>query len=155
MYQACFQRQTETISAVIFFYEFRLVSSQLDFDKEIRRAVSNIRRFRELKNLTRDHLSSELSISPSGYAKIERGEIDLTLKRLYQIATILQVDIYKLLHFEMDSILQDGHQQDASNGFISLKGQDTNSDTYLLKYVKKLEEENDQLKSELMKYRYL
>ena len=41
---------------------------------EIKDISSNIKKFRELKSLTREYLASELDMSVSGYSKIERGE---------------------------------------------------------------------------------
>ena len=48
-----------------------------------------IKRIREDKNISREQMSKLLSISLSGYAKIERGEVDLTISRLDQIGDIL------------------------------------------------------------------
>ena len=39
----------------------------------------NIKKIRELKNLTREYVADELQMSTSGYGKIERGEVDLTV----------------------------------------------------------------------------
>ena len=43
---------------------------------EIKDISSNIKKFRELKSLTREHLAAELEMSVSGYSKIERGGRD-------------------------------------------------------------------------------
>jgi transcriptional regulator with XRE-family HTH domain len=48
-----------------------------------------IKRIREDKNISREEMSKILGISLSGYAKIERGEVDLTIARLTQISEIL------------------------------------------------------------------
>lgn len=48
-----------------------------------------IKRIREDKNISREQMSKLLGISLSGYAKIERGEVDLTISRLDQIGDIL------------------------------------------------------------------
>ena len=43
----------------------------------------NIKKVRELKNITREHLADNLNMSLSNYSKIERSEIDITIARLY------------------------------------------------------------------------
>jgi transcriptional regulator with XRE-family HTH domain len=60
----------------------------------------NIRKIRELKGITRERIASELGLSASGYAKIERGESDISLTKLEKIATILGVDINTLINAE-------------------------------------------------------
>lgn len=60
----------------------------------------NIKTFRNFKDITREYIASELDISVSGYSKIERGEVDISLSRLSQILEILDVDIQTLLHFD-------------------------------------------------------
>jgi transcriptional regulator with XRE-family HTH domain len=60
----------------------------------------NIKTFRNFKDITREYIASELDISVSGYSKIERGEVDISLSRLGQILEILDVDIQTILHFD-------------------------------------------------------
>lgn len=43
------------------------------------------------KNLTQEQMGEELNLSTSAYCKIEYGETDLTLTRLYRIAEIMEV----------------------------------------------------------------
>lgn len=49
---------------------------------DIKIISANIKKYRELKGLTREVVASELDMSVSGYSKIERGEIDLTITKL-------------------------------------------------------------------------
>ena len=60
----------------------------------------NIKTVRELKNFTRDFVAGELDMSTSGYGKIERGEIDLTISKLYKLSDIFGVSITDLLFFD-------------------------------------------------------
>ncbi len=64
----------------------------------------NIKKFRELKNLTREQIASDLKMSLSNYSKIERGEIDLTISRILEIANILEVDMSQILNFDATNI---------------------------------------------------
>ena len=44
--------------------------------------AENIKKFRELKNLTRDQMAADLDMSLSGYGKLERGEVDISISKL-------------------------------------------------------------------------
>ncbi|KQW99247.1 helix-turn-helix transcriptional regulator [Flavobacterium sp. Root420] len=61
----------------------------------------NIKKIRELKNLTRDYVADELKMSTSGYGKIERGEVDLTVSKLEKIADVLDVSIEFIFRFDV------------------------------------------------------
>ncbi|WP_018341516.1 helix-turn-helix domain-containing protein [Cytophaga aurantiaca] len=52
-----------------------------------------IRRIRASLDLTQDNLAYELGITKSAYSKIERGETNVSINRLAEIAKILEVDI--------------------------------------------------------------
>lgn len=67
----------------------------------------NIKRIRELKDLTREYVAAELNMSTSGYGKIERGEVDLTLTKLIQIANVLEVSIEFIFKFNAIDFLKD------------------------------------------------
>lgn len=57
----------------------------------------NIRKYREQKLLTQADMAEMLAMSVTGYAKIERGETGLDAKRLYQIASALEVGLWDLM----------------------------------------------------------
>lgn len=67
----------------------------------------NIRKIRELKNLTREFVAGELKMSMSGYGKIERGEVDLTVSKLIEIAAILDVSIEFIIKFDVSIFFND------------------------------------------------
>jgi transcriptional regulator with XRE-family HTH domain len=67
----------------------------------------NIRKIRELKNLTREHVAEELKMSMSGYGKIERGEVDLTVSKLIEIAKVLDVSIEFIFRFDVSVFFND------------------------------------------------
>lgn len=66
----------------------------------------NIRRFRELMGLTREQMASELNMSPSGFGKIERGEVDITIPRLMDISRVLNVHPSSLIFFDVEVFLK-------------------------------------------------
>jgi transcriptional regulator with XRE-family HTH domain len=107
--------------------------------------TDNIKRFREIKNLTRDQLASELDMSLSGYSKLERGEVELTVSRLYQIAEVLQVPPSEILNFDASRVFNISNNN-IVNG-IEVSTQHIHHDDYREKYIKMLEEEINRLKS--------
>jgi transcriptional regulator with XRE-family HTH domain len=54
---------------------------------------------RQLKGWSQEEMAEQLQMSPSGYAKIERGETDIQISRLEQIAKSFDVDLIDLLSF--------------------------------------------------------
>ncbi|MFN5628467.1 MAG: helix-turn-helix domain-containing protein, partial [Bacteroidota bacterium] len=54
---------------------------------------NNIKKYREIKNLTRESVAAEMDMSVSGYSKIERNEVDLTVSKVKKIAEVLGVDV--------------------------------------------------------------
>lgn len=55
-----------------------------------------IRVLRSLKNLSQEEMANKLGISTHAYAKIERGETDVNLSRLQEIAQVLTMDLAQL-----------------------------------------------------------
>lgn len=65
-----------------------------------------IKEIREGKNITQLYMADKMNMSLVSYSKIERGVTELSVKRLYEIAGILGVDITKLLGIETQNIEQ-------------------------------------------------
>jgi len=61
----------------------------------------NIKKIRELKNLTREFVSQKLNMSSNNYGRIERGEVDLTISKLYKISDVLEVSVHDLLFSDL------------------------------------------------------
>lgn len=116
---------------------------------EIKEISSNIKKFRELKSLTREHLASELDMSVSGYSKIERGEIDLTVSKLQKIADILDVSVSEILNFDATNIFNISNNkevQNIGNEINNTSNSNNNVDDYTKKYILMLESEIERLK---------
>ena len=56
-----------------------------------------IRMMRELRQLSQEDMAEKINMSPSGYAKIERGETRLQYDKLVQIAQIFNVSLSDLV----------------------------------------------------------
>lgn len=59
-----------------------------------------------MKNLTREYVADELKMSTSGYGKIERGEVDLTISKLVKIAKVLDVSIEFIFKFDVSTFFK-------------------------------------------------
>ena len=70
------------------------------------KVYKKLKQIRELKNLTREYVAYELKMSSSGYGKIERGDVDLTLSKLTKIADILGVSVEFIFNFNADELLK-------------------------------------------------
>ena len=57
----------------------------------------SIRQKRTQSNITQESLALQCGIDRSYLGRIERGEVNLTVEKLYEIATALEVDMKELL----------------------------------------------------------
>ena len=55
------------------------------------RIGTRIKRFREIKNLTQEHLAEKLGISQNSYSRLESETVKISTDRLKEIAQILDV----------------------------------------------------------------
>lgn len=56
-----------------------------------------VRKAREAKDFSQLDIANKLDLTPGAYAKIERGETDPSITRLYELAKILKCDILTFL----------------------------------------------------------
>lgn len=61
-----------------------------------------IRRQRVIKGISQEAMAFHLGISQNAYSKIERNETEATVKRIYQIAKVLNVPVQSLLPKSFD-----------------------------------------------------
>jgi transcriptional regulator with XRE-family HTH domain len=110
---------------------------------------STIRHLREMRKISRESISKELGMSVSGYSKIERGEIDIQISKLYKVAKILDIEITQLLKFKVSAVFNFNNSK-KSNNLQMDSVQPTmqiQNNIYLEKYVKVLETEVVRLKN--------
>ncbi|NRB69153.1 MAG: helix-turn-helix transcriptional regulator [Vibrio sp.] len=62
-----------------------------------KRFGDNLRRERKLKGISQDKLAISADIDRSYVGRIERGEVNITLEKAYQLARILGCDVRDLL----------------------------------------------------------
>jgi len=76
-----------------------------------------IKQLRELRNFTQSYMADELTLSLSGYSKIERDETDITVSRLKKIAKVLDTDLSTLLNFDPKQVFNQYNNHNA-NGIV-------------------------------------
>ncbi len=59
-----------------------------------------IRKMRELRNLTQEHVASKLGISQSNYARMESNDVSIPDKRLTELSEILQTTPEAIRNFD-------------------------------------------------------
>ena len=106
----------------------------------------NIKKFRELKNITREQIAADLKMSLSNYSKIERGEIDLTISRVQEIANVLEVDVSQILNFDASQIFNTSNNQLVQGVYAKAENIHFHGDDYKEKYIALLEKEVARLK---------
>jgi transcriptional regulator with XRE-family HTH domain len=106
----------------------------------------NIKKFRELKNITREQMASDLDMSLSNYSKIERNEIDLTISRVQKIAQVLSVDLSQILNFDASQIFNVSNNHLVQGLGAKAETMHFYTDDYKEKYIKVLEGEVIRLK---------
>ena len=56
-----------------------------------------IRVMREINQWSQEEMAEKLSMSPNGYAKIDRGQSSINLDKLQQIANVFNIDMGELI----------------------------------------------------------
>jgi transcriptional regulator with XRE-family HTH domain len=81
-----------------------------------------IRKVRELRNLTQERVAEQLGMTTSGYSRIERGEVRISIERLEQVAHVLGVQPLDLTQFDESVFLTNyGTANDHSFNVVSDK----------------------------------
>ncbi|MDA8648337.1 helix-turn-helix transcriptional regulator [bacterium] len=74
-----------------------------------------IKQIRELKNLTQEHVATQLGLTTRAYSKIEAGDTQLTINRLNEISAILGIDPLEVLGFDDKQIFNNCKQEGNQN----------------------------------------
>lgn len=78
-----------------------------------------IRLLRQLKGWSQEETAAKLEMSPNGYGSIERGETDVNLSRLEQIAALFGIKLADLLELNEKNVFnQSGTHNKQGNWYI-------------------------------------
>ena len=78
-----------------------------------------IKKVREFKNLTQEHVAGKLGMTQSAYSKIETEETDITVKRLERIADLLGMLPEELIGFNESMVFNLSNNKKASGLVIN------------------------------------
>ena len=105
-----------------------------------------IKRIREAKDYTQEHLANKLGISQNSYSKIETGGVKITTDRLKQIAEVLEVSPEELLHEDYKVFNQNNGTIDKFYGYIEHLQEDNKEHIKMLyEQIRYLQKENERL----------
>ncbi len=87
-----------------------------------------IKYLREFNHWTQEEMAERVHMSPSGYAKIERGETKLHLDKIQQIAQVFEINIFDLLTSEQngDTFYNHVHTNSSNSIYNRCQGNDEN-----------------------------
>lgn len=96
-------------------------SAEIFRKEQIMETYEKIRLARELNQWSQEEMAEKLEMSPSGYARIERGEVRLNIERLEQIAQILNIDVSDLIQKDINGItIQIKDSENSNIGDVNL-----------------------------------
>ncbi|MEQ1734241.1 MAG: helix-turn-helix transcriptional regulator [Bacteroidia bacterium] len=130
----------------MYYFATLAVYNYYKMNEMLQKISDSIKKFRELKNITREQMAEELSMSLSGYSKVERGEVDLSITKIYKIASVLQVEVPQILNFDASQVFNLQHSTNALGAGAKESVFNLKSDQYREKYVQLLEAEVERLK---------
>ncbi len=110
---------------------------------------NNIKRIRELKNLTRNYVAENVGLSLKTYSNIENDMSSPDVKTLEKIAESMQVSVFKLFNFDDKVILNNNskHVENFANT-VTHNGSSEKERELYEKNITSLKEENTFLKEQ-------
>ena len=107
---------------------------------------TKIKKLRELKNLTQEHMASVIGITQSAYSRMELGETEITYSKLARIAGELGMKPEEVIAFNESMVFKVMHNQ-TGNGLIIQNNTLNNEERELYKQqIETLKEEVAYLK---------
>jgi transcriptional regulator with XRE-family HTH domain len=107
---------------------------------------TKIKKLRELKNLTQEHMASVIGITQSAYSRMELGETEITYSKLARIAGELGMKPEEVIAFNESMVFNVMHNQ-TGNGLIIQNNALNNEERELYKQqIETLKEEVAYLK---------
>lgn len=106
-----------------------------------------IKKLRELKNLTQEHMAKSIGISQGAYSRMELGETEITYSKLEKISEELGMKPEEVIAFN-ESVVFNVMNNQTGNGLVINNNQINEEDKNLyLQQITLLKEENAYLKT--------
>lgn len=105
-----------------------------------------IKKLRELKNLTQEHIAKSIGVSQGAYSRMELGETEITYSRLEKISEQLGMKPEEVIAFN-ESVVFNVMNNQTGNGLVINNNQISEADKNLYEQqIVMLKEENAYLK---------
>ena len=114
------------------------------------RIGQKIKKLRELKNLTQEHMAEVIGLSQSAYSRLELGDTEVTYSKLERISHELGMRPEEVIAFNESMVFNVMHNQ-TGNGFVVNKGISDQERKLYEDQIRLLQEQNDYLKRMLEK----
>ena len=108
-----------------------------------------IKNIRKLKNWSQEEIADKLGITASGYGSIERGDTDVNLSRLKDIAELFGMDLSELFDSQEKNISIGDHNQIVGDGNQHINSSSQELQHELEKFQLIIEQKNKEI--ELLK----
>jgi transcriptional regulator with XRE-family HTH domain len=110
-----------------------------------------IKKIRELKNLTQEHVAQELGITQGSYSRMELGETEVSYSKLEKISGLFGMKPEEVISFNENMVFNIMHN-DVGNGFVINNNQLSEGEKNLYeRQIELLKEEVSYLKGLLSK----
>ncbi len=110
-----------------------------------------IKKIRELKNLTQEHVAQELGITQGSYSRLELGETEVSYSKLEKISGLFGMKPEEVISFNENMVFNIMHN-DVGNGFVINNNQLSEGEKNLYeRQIELLKEEVSYLKGLLSK----
>ena len=112
--------------------------------------LKKIKDIRNIKGFSYENMATDLKMSASAYRKIENGETNLTVERLFQIAEILQTPVNKFLGEKVSPVYYQNNNETAigNQNFDNYYHQENRETTQ--KLISTMEREIEHLREEVL-----
>jgi transcriptional regulator with XRE-family HTH domain len=105
-----------------------------------------IKKLRELKNLTQEHMANSIGISQGAYSRMELGETEITYSKLEKISEELELKPEEIIAFN-ESVVFNVMNNQTGNGLVINNSQLSEGEKNLYEQqILLLKEENTHLK---------
>lgn len=99
--------------------------------------AERIKFFRGLKGLTQENMAEMLDMSVTGYGNIERGDTNVSLKKLEEVAKVLGVELQELFISSGKVLISFGETNNNSNEYQIINSKDNSELELIIEQQKK------------------
>jgi transcriptional regulator with XRE-family HTH domain len=108
-----------------------------------------IKKLRELKNFTQEHVAEKISMTQSNYSKVENDTVDITFSKLMEISSVLGLSVEDIIGFN-ESLVFNLRNNRKANGLV-INQISPNEKKVYDEYIGTLKTENAYLKMMIKK----